>query len=338
MASALLLCQAVVTLSGVAGVQSEHEELRQRLGQSLAEMSAGTSAFQLGYSTFEVLSRSELGDLVSPLFDPTSARALNSNSVVESLAVAARATKKTPSQQLTDIRSGGVPEHARAAGLLVGGEPMTFDVVEGETRYMQSCISDPSYFSVVRCGDIDLMYFSAESRLAIATPNEGMLLFSRKNMYFPLPTVSPHVSAFVAWDWDVTTLTPRETQIKISGGSNKSSVTTLVVGGPTGTTPLYCARTASGADIQYVMAALFTWKFVGQSAELESVLFGQQSPESINLAFYHFGNRRMNATDGDCVLVVKEPVSITDNRTEPPRSLVRADLPANVAKLLEFMK
>ena len=322
-----------VALAGASVFPTQDSALRQRVCDALLSLGS-PRGFDLQYSTFEVLSTSELGDRVKQLFVPGSACSTDLSSLVDGLTAASKEIPRSVPQQLDDIAKHGVPDYARKSGLLLGGGPMFFQVLQGKTLFTQSCLSDPAYFSIVRAPQYDVLYFPEISRLEISVRNDSMTLFTPSVYCFPLPVATADVSYLAQAHWDVASITDQLCEIRIPIGGSDQGIVTLVMGGPEGKFPIYCSRSPSDRQNQNGLVALFAWKFDGEQPGLRAVLHAQQSPRQLSVVYYQFDTQHLLTTDDDCVMVIPQPRSIIDSRSRQVRTLKTADLPADVAKLL----
>lgn len=315
----------------------EHERLRTLVSDSLGALDSG-GAYYVYYSTYEVLTESELGRRLEPLREPSTAREVQLGSIIETLAQAAKAVGRTVPEQLKEVGEKGVPEYARKSGLLIGGGQMLFQVMKGPTRLVQSCLSDTSYVSIVRTPGFDVTYFQGESRLEIVPRNAGLMLLTPSEFCFPLPTSGKQVSALLQKEWSVVAGANSSSEIHVMIGGDSGAVMTLVMGGPDGRFPIYCSRRPSVHDAGHTLSSLLEWRFDGDKGTLNAVLQVQQSTNQLSVVHCRFESWRPLTSDDECVLIAKPLKSITDARGSKPKRLKAEELPAEVATLLEIVE
>ena len=323
----------LVAFQAPAGGQAAHEELRLTLTRTLSKLDA-PCAYELRYATYEVVPDSDLGAEVSRLLNADTAPSVDLDQLEQHLSRAAAAIGKPVSEQLRDVGTQAIPEHAARTGMLVGGRPMVFDFRRSPTCLAQSCISDPNYFSIVRTPEADFTYFAGESRLEVTPRDDDVQIFTQAECCFPLPVATRQVSAFVAKDWDVEERKDSSIAIRAAIGGRDASRMIVVLGGPGGRLPVYCALRSATAGPQHALVAALRWKAApaGETATLESAWHVSQSPKSLSVVHSRFENRRPAPSDDECVLRVRNLGSVFDRRVEPLRRLVPGKLPPEVAK------
>jgi hypothetical protein len=329
---------AFVAMLGIASIQSEEDPIRELVNSSLLEMRA-SGGFEVHYSTYEVLISSELGSQLRALFMPEAGHSLSARAIVKDLALAAQKTKLSVPDQRNELKKSSAPEHTlETGGLLVGGGPMVFQVVHGRSLYMQTCLSDPNYFSIIRAPEYDIKHFSHEGRLEVADRDDGIMLFTPAEMYFPLPALESGVAMLGSKEWHTRALEDQCVEVQVGLGGSGGPQLRIVMGGPKCKFPLYCMHSTTVGGSQQSAVALFDWELDGESGKLNSVMQVQQSPMQYSVVYYEIAKRNVSVGDTECVLVIRPPRSIVDSRGGQAKVLQLDQLTASVAKLIEVEK
>ncbi len=288
-------------------------KLRTKVSDALVSLTQ-VGAFEVKYSTFQVLPGSDLGRQLSPSLSPDTAMTVKPLIMFNALMDATKATKLSTYEQVVAAQASTIPEYARARGLLVGGGPMTFQVVQGQTAYMQTCTSDPLYYSIVRLTDIDIVHFAADARLEIGPRNNDIMLFTVPEYCHPLPVSSSSRDYFLAAEWRVNARIDGLEEIHAVHSSTGNGHTALIMGGPGCAFPLYCAWGPIGQGTKYVQVVHFSWTFDGNGATLESVMQLNSSPAKLNVVMYQLKAGESSVADADCALVVQPLKLVFDSR------------------------
>lgn len=317
--------------------QPAQKNLKATVAAALERM-RHVGGYEVAYSMFEVLHSGSLGEQVKALMAPTANPADLVRDEIKNLKSATKSMGLSVQRQLEEREKSAIPAYARESGLLFGSDSMSFQIRTSLSRFMQTCLSDTAYLSVLRMADYDIIYFPEVGRLEINPPSKEFAVLCPQVYCSPLPLAEASVARLIKQNWEVRAIMPNMTEIRTCINEADRGYTVLAMGGPALQLPQYCRRQAAGGRESHALLVIFDWVTKDDRSDLSSVLHIQDSPEEYSIVLYEFTNRCSEISDRECVLAVSRPRQIIDRRGAKPRSLRVDPLPVDLLSFLDVLE